>query len=224
MQQLAKRLNIPEFSRGPRLRETSTRLRRAYLLPAACKATTPAPSTTRREEEPNSTPEDVETIQPEAQAEIEEQLQAEIDESEVLNFRPVAGQGPDTLAAPAGSKVADADRSQGNHFSVLGVLAYHISLVVYRTAKRYIQHRDHGFTATVVEETLREFYMADFGAWVWAGMKDTAEHMWSTNLGLKVISFMVGGTFSMAFPKCRSRSSRWSLTWWAIAPAPSPSA
>ena len=63
-------------------------------------------------------------------------------------------------------------------------LADSISRVVYNVADRYRRGRDHGFSATVVEETLREFYIADFGSWVYEGMKQAAQKMWDSNQGL----------------------------------------
>jgi hypothetical protein len=47
-------------------------------------------------------------------------------------------------------------------------------LIAARVIKRYIQHRDHGFHATVVEELLRELYVDDIGAAVWGFMKQDA--------------------------------------------------
>src|SRR5260370_7372073 len=52
------------------------------------------------------------------------------------------------------------------------------------SAKRFINHRDHGVSATVVEETVSECYMDGYGAWVWSGMKETADKMWSSSQGL----------------------------------------
>jgi hypothetical protein len=43
-----------------------------------------------------------------------------------------------------------------------------------RVIKRFIQHRDHGFHATIVEEILRELFMDDIGAAVWGFMKQDA--------------------------------------------------
>ena len=63
-------------------------------------------------------------------------------------------------------------------------LADSISRVVYNVAYRYGRGRDHGFSATVVEETLREFYIADFGSWVYGGIKEAAQKMWDPNPGL----------------------------------------
>lgn len=60
-------------------------------------------------------------------------------------------------------------------------LAHSISTVVYNVAYRYRRGRDHGFSATVVEETLREFYIADFGSWVYGEIKEAAQRMWDPN-------------------------------------------
>lgn len=53
--------------------------------------------------------------------------------------------------------------------------------VTYRVLKRFLEGRDHDIYPTAVEEILREFYLADFGEWVWDGMKDIAVNMWLPN-------------------------------------------
>lgn len=55
--------------------------------------------------------------------------------------------------------------------------------VVFSVIRRFISHRDHGLHATVVEEILREVYVANFGAAVWQSMKDSAKAMWTSNDG-----------------------------------------
>lgn len=60
-----------------------------------------------------------------------------------------------------------------------------LALIAYRVIRRYVQHRDHGFYPTVVEELLRELYMTDLGAWVWGRMKIKAADMWASNEGRK---------------------------------------
>jgi len=183
VQQLAKHLNIPEFTRGAGQREDVNEIEARLFAPGGMQSYDTRPINIQaRGGAVGLTAEDLEIVQREAQAEIEEQLQAERDQSEALNFVLVQ-EVPETPLLDK-TKVADSETQASKGIVSLGKLAYHISLVVYRTAKRYIKHRDHGFTATVVEETLREFYMADFGAWVWSGMKDTAEQMWSSNQGL----------------------------------------
>ncbi len=48
--------------------------------------------------------------------------------------------------------------------------------VLARVVSRYTQRRDHGMYATVVEELLREFYLANAGKLIWSLMKqDTAD-------------------------------------------------
>jgi hypothetical protein len=53
-----------------------------------------------------------------------------------------------------------------------------LATVIYRTVKRMIQKRDHGFYPTIIEEILREIYVANLGAWFWKQMKDKAAEMW----------------------------------------------
>ena len=55
--------------------------------------------------------------------------------------------------------------------------------VVSRTLKRFTAKRDHGVIPTVVEEVMREAYVARVGAWIWSGMKIAAENMWKPNAG-----------------------------------------
>lgn len=66
----------------------------------------------------------------------------------------------------------------------LVTLAVTIGKIVIAVMRRYLRRRDHGFYPTVVEETLRAAYLADFGAWVWGGMRDAAQGMWQPNDGL----------------------------------------
>src|SRR5260370_33391496 len=121
-------------------------------------------------------------MQREAQAETAEQLLGDAAQSETLNL-VLVHEVPETPLLDK-TKVAENETQASKGILSIGKLAYHISLVVYCSAKRFINHRAHGFSATVVEETLREFYMADFGAWVWPGMKETADKMGSSNQGL----------------------------------------
>lgn len=58
-----------------------------------------------------------------------------------------------------------------------------LAAVAYRSIRRHLRSRDHGFYPTVVEELLRELYLADLGAWVWGRMKDKAAAMWLPNAG-----------------------------------------
>lgn len=67
-----------------------------------------------------------------------------------------------------------------------------LAAIAYRVIRRHIRGRDHGFYPTVVEELLRELYLADLGAWVWGRMKDKATAMWLPNQGLAADERRVG--------------------------------
>ena len=59
-----------------------------------------------------------------------------------------------------------------------------LARIAFRVIRRHVRNRDHGFYPTIVEEILRELYLADLGAWVWGSMKDKASNIWSSNDGL----------------------------------------
>ena len=49
-------------------------------------------------------------------------------------------------------------------------------MIAVRVIKRFVTKRDHGLHATIVEEILREFYLANIGGKIWGAMKqDTAD-------------------------------------------------
>ena len=78
----------------------------------------------------------------------------------------------------------DADRELrdgGGRGLSLFALAKYLAKITYRVLKRYLRKRDHGLYPTVIEEILREFYLADFGAWAWGRMKNVAGEMWLPN-------------------------------------------
>lgn len=59
----------------------------------------------------------------------------------------------------------------------------HVVSVGFRIIKRFIKKRDHDLYPTIIEEILREFYVAELGAWIWESMKDKSLEMWSSNAG-----------------------------------------
>jgi hypothetical protein len=67
--------------------------------------------------------------------------------------------------------------------------------VVINVIRRFINHRDHGVHATVVEEILREIYVADVGAAIWGEMKTSAKTMWTSNQGVADGSLFAGRYF-----------------------------
>ena len=52
-----------------------------------------------------------------------------------------------------------------------------IAKIVTRVLVRHWRKRDHGIYCTVVEEIMREFYIADLAGWAWQGMKEKASLM-----------------------------------------------
>lgn len=78
--------------------------------------------------------------------------------------------------------------NNGGQTGSRGVISFatfigHAVKIAFRSIKRFMNKRDHGLFPTVVEEILREFYIAELGAWVWKAMKDKAEGMWKENTG-----------------------------------------
>lgn len=71
-------------------------------------------------------------------------------------------------------------REDGKGLDLL-MVAKTLAKVTYRVLRRYWKGRDHGLYPTTVEEIVREFYLADFGEWVWGRMKNVAENMWLPN-------------------------------------------
>jgi len=119
---------------------------------------------------------ELDAIATEIQAEVELDLDADPDIIDILETEPPITE----LLDPAFVDEVQAEKSDKGFIST-AKLALHISKIVYRVIKRFIRKRDHGFYPTVVEETLRELYLADFGAWVWGNMKEIAEAMWQPN-------------------------------------------
>ena len=66
---------------------------------------------------------------------------------------------------------------------VTAYVAKKLTKILLETIKRFKNKTDHGIYPTVMEELLRELYMADFGAWVWGSMKKKASEMWLPNQG-----------------------------------------
>lgn len=52
--------------------------------------------------------------------------------------------------------------------------------------------RDHDFYPTIIEELMRELYIADLGAWIWNNMKEKSNEMWQDNSGLSGINQFAG--------------------------------
>lgn len=121
---------------------------------------------------------DLQTLRQEVEAELEEDLDGDADFQALL-----ATEAPATPLLKQDALVATpADQQKG--VLTLAKAAKALAGVTVRVVRRFIQDRDHGFYPTVVEEILRELYIADLGEWVWGGMKKVAGEMWHPNDGL----------------------------------------
>jgi hypothetical protein len=113
------------------------------------------------------------------QADIELEVQADLEADEELTAVLETG-GPDR-AAIDDRVLAEFDRDGQRGVLSTVTAAKIVVRVVTRTLKRFTAGRDHGVIPTVVEEVLREAYVAQVGEWIWGGMKRAAAAMWEPN-------------------------------------------
>ena len=73
-----------------------------------------------------------------------------------------------------------------------------LAKIVFKVIKRFRNGSDHGFYPTVVEEIIRELYIAELGAWVWDAMKTKALNMWKDNDSRVGADQFVGSCFLTA--------------------------
>jgi pimeloyl-ACP methyl ester carboxylesterase len=71
--------------------------------------------------------------------------------------------------------VADAAEKEGKGIFSSAAMILKAGQVLWRVLDRFRHNRDHGLYATVVEEVLREFYVANIGSFVWGAMKKDTE-------------------------------------------------
>ncbi|MCE8007509.1 hypothetical protein [Aestuariivita sp.] len=112
--------------------------------------------------------------------EMELDLLLEIEQDEAFGELADNLSAEDTKLRPSvANELNTADGRGPTLFKIAKLLAS----VVFRVLRRYIRGRDHGLYPTVVEELVREFYLDDFGGWVWGNMKDVSAQMFLSNTG-----------------------------------------
>jgi Alpha/beta hydrolase of unknown function (DUF900) len=175
VQQLAKRLHIPIPGRGAGQAESIPEIEAKIAVPGGLQSydvgARGGAQKLKREQLP--------MIQTEAEAEVDEQLENELLQDPGLEAI-LRIEVPNTKLLDKNA-VIDPKAPPSRGFISVTKLAVAIGKIVFHVAERYIDHHDHGFGPTVVEETLRELYLADLGAWVWSGIKDLSEKMWLPN-------------------------------------------
>lgn len=118
--------------------------------------------------------------------ELEAELEAEIEIDEAFKDLYVDPAERTSLFDDP-SQPADADAKSPQEKAVLSWLtvAAKIARIAWRVGSRFWGGRDHGLHATVAEEVLREFYVADLvKSLEWDNMKQAARDMWLPNTGL----------------------------------------
>jgi hypothetical protein len=177
VQQIAKRLHIPVPGKGPSGIEPISEIEAKIRVPGGLQSyeegARGGAKTIKREELP--------VVEAEVQAEVEAQLESELVQDPALVT--ILREEVPTTPLLDQKAVVDPKAPGGRGFVSVAKLAIAIGKIVVRIIERYLNQRDHGFGPTTVEEILRELYLADFGAWVWSGMKEAAERMWLPNDG-----------------------------------------
>src|SRR6266851_5735910 len=94
-----------------------------------------------------------------SRAEIEAELEVDLEADSQLE-RILEQEAPVTELLDK-NLVAEIHNEQAKGFTATIALAKHLAEIVVRVVLRFIRKHDHGFYPTVVEETLRELYLAD---------------------------------------------------------------
>jgi hypothetical protein len=182
VQQLGKHFGIPAFSRGPGRRLEVNIIEALLFSPGGLESYDTRELDAQVHRGLSMLDETLDAMRREADAEVKEQLQAELGRDKILETI-LKYEVPRTPLLDSRA-VAETRTDAARGVISIAKLAFSISKVVYKVADRYRKHRDHGFSPTVVEETLRQFYIADLGAWVYGRIKHAAKKMWAPNGGL----------------------------------------
>lgn len=112
------------------------------------------------------------------------------------DFRYLIDSDPDFLKAIEETKLAvnSEENPLVQEKGIISAVAFakHVAMIAFRVIKRFINKRDHDFYPTLIEEILRELYVADLGAWVWNNMKIKSNEMWNSNEGITGLNQFAG--------------------------------
>lgn len=113
--------------------------------------------------------------------EIEVSVEEEIQDDAALNRSLIEMMSDQEFGMLDRSKVVNVPQPGSRGILSLAKLIKSAVKVVYNVIKRHVNKRDHGFYPTIIEEILRELYVADIGVFLWGAMKTKAEVMWESN-------------------------------------------
>lgn len=117
------------------------------------------------------------------EAKISADLTSEIDEYHVVVLT-VKKQGPDDPYYQKDHLIPDTESVTGEKGIITVKLVLPLAKVIIRVITRFWEKTDHGIVPTILEELMREFYLADLGEQLWLGMKEKAAALWTSNAGL----------------------------------------
>ena len=112
--------------------------------------------------------------------EFQNEVQAIVDSASPEHIEPTSKgivasrrKSTHTLLSPeiVDELVADSAEKEGKGIFSSATLIIKAGQILWRVIDRFRQKRDHGLYTTVVEEVLREFYIANVGSFVWGAMK-----------------------------------------------------
>ncbi|MGZ3814179.1 MAG: alpha/beta hydrolase [Mucilaginibacter sp.] len=140
--------------------------------------------------------------------EIEVNVEEELMSDPFFTANPIAQLSNEELSKIDSDKIVNQPDPGARGILSLAKLITAVVTVIYKVIKRFVIKRDHGFYPTVVEEILREVYIADAGTWVWGEMKNKAEAMWKPNeLPVSPDNLYAGGYFLSGLKKFASQNN-----------------
>ncbi len=136
---------------------------------------------------------------------IEAELEAEINTDHALVIA-VQTEGPQDEFYRKDHLVPENLSEEGTKGFLPLAIIKPLTSVIIRVIKRFWKNTDHDFFPTVVEEILREFYVAELGAELWEGMKEKTDSMWADNTGLSGTNQHAGRYLLGALSKHKSQN------------------
>lgn len=186
LKRAAKRLGLEAGARGSGKEFTDDRIRAEMLKPSPFESILiDRESLSRGPALDRPDPKDERATQQEIEEDIQEDL---TDNDKIAKLLEVADE---VEPLEPGVRWAVESAPEGGRGVPIWLLKP-LAAVTYRILVRYWNKRQHGFYPTVVEELLRELYLASAGRWIWGAMKNAAKDMFRSNSGLSDLDLHVG--------------------------------
>jgi hypothetical protein len=109
--------------------------------------------------------------------EIEVSFETEIGDDDEFNNQLIDRLTPLQLNFINKDKVINVPQPGARGILSLAKIIKSAVTIIFKVIKRFVNKRDHGFYPTVIEEILREIYIADVGTALWGYMKTKGEMM-----------------------------------------------